>query len=97
MACAETRPSKAWTGHPVSACYNISAENSMNTKISRPLYAADPDIAAATDNETRRQHDGLEMIGSATFVGGAGLGAMGSVFRYKHATGYSGRRSHGGC
>src|SRR5947208_16340050 len=97
MACAETRPSKAWTGHPVSACYNISAENSMNTKMSRPLYEADPDIAVAIDNEARRQHEGLELIASENFVSEAVLEAMGSVFTNKYAEGYPGKRYYGGC
>src|SRR5438105_5409381 len=95
--CRNPRPSKAWTGHPVSACYNISAEDSMNTKMSRPLYEADPDIAAAIDNETRRQHEGLELIASENFVSEAVLEAMGSVFTNKYAEGYPGKRYYGGC
>ena len=31
-------------------------------KMYRPLHEADPQIAAAIDNETRRQHEGLELI-----------------------------------
>jgi hypothetical protein len=34
----------------------------------RPLFEADPQIAAAIDNETRRQHEGLELIASENFV-----------------------------
>src|SRR5437016_10362156 len=69
----------------------------MNTKMSRPLYEADPDIAAAIDNETRRQHDGLELIASENFVSEAVLEAMGSVFTNKYAEGYPGKRYYGGC
>src|SRR5881227_3476977 len=69
----------------------------MKTKMYRPLYEADPDIAAAIDNETRRQHDGLELIASENFVSEAVLEAMGSVFTNKYAEGYPGKRYYGGC
>jgi len=69
----------------------------MNTKMSRPLYEADPDVAAAIDNELRRQHEGLELIGSENFVSEAVLEAMGSVFTNKYAEGYPGKRYYGGC
>ncbi len=67
------------------------------TNMSRPLYEADPDIAAAIDNETRRQHEGLELIASENFVSEAVLEAMGSVFTNKYAEGYPGKRYYGGC
>ncbi len=63
----------------------------------RPLYEADPQIAAAIDNETRRQHEGLELIASENFVSEAVLEAAGSVFTNKYAEGYPGRRYYGGC
>ncbi len=63
----------------------------------RPLYEADPDIAAAIDNETRRQHEGLELIASENFVSEAVLEAAGSVFTNKYAEGYPGKRYYGGC
>src|SRR5437667_3863768 len=66
-------------------------------KISPPLYEADPDIAAAIDNETRRQHEGLELIASENFVSEAVLEAMGSVVTNKYAEGYPGKRYYGGC
>src|SRR5216117_3617522 len=69
----------------------------MNQKMSRPLYETDPDVAAAIDNETRRQHEGLELIASENFVSEAVLEAMGSVFTNKYAEGYPGRRYYGGC
>jgi len=64
---------------------------------SLPLAQADPEIAAAIDHETLRQHDGLEMIASENFVSEAVLEAAGSVFTNKYAEGYPGRRYYGGC
>ncbi len=70
----------------------------MNTNwMSRPLEESDPEIAAAIDNETRRQHEGLELIASENFVSEAVLEAMGSVFTNKYAEGYPGKRYYGGC
>src|SRR6185436_33499 len=65
--------------------------------ISRPLTESDPTIAAAIDNEARRQHEGLELIASENFVSEAVLEAMGSVFTNKYAEGYPGKRYYGGC
>jgi glycine hydroxymethyltransferase len=62
-----------------------------------PLAQADPEIAAAIDHETVRQHEGLEMIASENFVSEAVLEAAGSVFTNKYAEGYPGRRYYGGC
>ena len=62
-----------------------------------PLYEADPEIAISIDNETRRQHEGLELIASENFVSEAVLEAMGSVFTNKYAEGYPGKRYYGGC
>src|SRR5512142_1089196 len=67
------------------------------TRMSRPLFQVDPDIAAAIDNEARRQHEGLELIASENFVSEAVLEAMGSVFTNKYAEGYPGKRYYGGC
>jgi glycine hydroxymethyltransferase len=63
----------------------------------RRLYENDPQIAAAIDNETRRQHEGLELIASENFVSEAVLEAAGSVFTNKYAEGYPGKRYYGGC
>src|SRR5947199_6270862 len=68
-----------------------------NSAMYRPLYESDPQIAAAIDNETRRQHEGLELIASENFVSEAVLEAAGSVFTNKYAEGYPGRRYYGGC
>jgi glycine hydroxymethyltransferase len=72
-------------------------KNSTSTKMYRPLYESDPQIAAAIDNETRRQHEGLELIASENFVSEAVLEAAGSVFTNKYAEGYPGKRYYGGC
>ncbi|MFZ1938320.1 MAG: serine hydroxymethyltransferase [Terracidiphilus sp.] len=69
----------------------------MTDRMSLPLAQADPDVAAAIDHETLRQHEGLEMIASENFVSEAVLEAAGSVFTNKYAEGYPGRRYYGGC
>ncbi|HVW76062.1 MAG TPA: serine hydroxymethyltransferase [Alloacidobacterium sp.] len=65
--------------------------------MSLSLSQADPEIAAAVENEVRRQHEGLEMIASENFVSEAVLEAAGTVFTNKYAEGYPGRRYYGGC
>jgi glycine hydroxymethyltransferase len=69
----------------------------MTDRMSLPLAQADPEIAAAIDHETLRQHEGLEMIASENFVSEAVLEAAGSIFTNKYAEGYPGRRYYGGC
>jgi glycine hydroxymethyltransferase len=68
-----------------------------NSGMYRPLFETDLQIAAAIDNETRRQHEGLELIASENFVSEAVLEAAGSVFTNKYAEGYPGKRYYGGC
>jgi len=72
-------------------------KNSVPAKMYRSLYESDPQIAAAIDNETRRQHEGLELIASENFVSEAVLEAAGSVFTNKYAEGYPSKRYYGGC
>src|SRR6266536_6028238 len=67
------------------------------SSMSRPLCEVDPQIAAAIDNETRRQHEGLELIASENFTSEAVLEATASVFTNKYAEGYPGKRYYGGC
>jgi glycine hydroxymethyltransferase len=67
------------------------------SSMSRPLWEEDPEVAAAIDSETRRQHEGLELIASENFVSEAVLEAAGSVFTNKYAEGYPGKRYYGGC
>jgi glycine hydroxymethyltransferase len=69
----------------------------MTDRISLTLAQADPEVAAAVDHETLRQHEGLEMIASENFVSEAVLEAAGSIFTNKYAEGYPGRRYYGGC
>lgn len=69
----------------------------MTYRMALSLAQADPDVAAAIDQETLRQHEGLEMIASENFVSEAVLEAAGSVFTNKYAEGYPGRRYYGGC
>ena len=69
----------------------------MLSDLSRPLEEVDPEIAAAIENERRRQHGGLELIASENFVSEAVLRAAGSIFTNKYAEGYPGRRYYGGC
>ncbi len=69
----------------------------MSDRMSLTLSQADPEIAAAIENEVRRQHEGLEMIASENFVSEAVLEAAGTVFTNKYAEGYTGRRYYGGC
>lgn len=65
--------------------------------MSLSLAQVDPEVAAAIDHETFRQHEGLEMIASENFVSEAVLEAAGSVFTNKYAEGYPGKRYYGGC
>ena len=69
----------------------------MSDRIALSLSQVDPEVAAAIDHETLRQHEGLEMIASENFVSEAVLEAAGSVFTNKYAEGYPGRRYYGGC
>src|SRR5215472_13175714 len=52
----------------------------MENRMSLSLAQADPEIAAAVDHETLRQHEGLEMIASENFVSEAVLEAAGCEF-----------------
>jgi glycine hydroxymethyltransferase len=61
------------------------------------LMQADPEVAEAIRQETRRQAGKLEMIASENFVSEAVLEARGSVMTNKYAEGYPGARYYGGC
>ncbi|MFI7581407.1 serine hydroxymethyltransferase [Kocuria sp. M1N1S27] len=61
------------------------------------LAEADPEIAAALDQELVRQQSTLEMIASENFAPIAVMEAQGSVLTNKYAEGYPGRRYYGGC
>jgi glycine hydroxymethyltransferase len=61
------------------------------------LAVTDPEIAAAIEQEERRQEEGLELIASENFVSRAVMEAAGSVLTNKYAEGYPGKRYYGGC
>src|SRR5689334_7083861 len=61
------------------------------------LAEADPEIAAAVNNELERQRHDIELIASENIVSRAVLEAQGSVLTNKYAEGYPGRRYYGGC
>ena len=61
------------------------------------LHAADPEIAAALDEELKRQREHIELIASENFVSPAVMQAMGSHLTNKYAEGYPGKRYYGGC
>ncbi|MUN64935.1 aminotransferase class I/II-fold pyridoxal phosphate-dependent enzyme [Kocuria sediminis] len=65
----------------------------LNTR----LADADPEVAAAIDQELIRQQSTLEMIASENFAPAAVMEAQGSVLTNKYAEGYPGRRYYGGC
>jgi glycine hydroxymethyltransferase len=61
------------------------------------LQQADPEIAEAIADETRRQGEGLELIASENFVSPAVMEAMGTPLTNKYAEGLPGKRYYGGC
>ncbi|KHL00948.1 serine hydroxymethyltransferase [Sinomonas humi] len=61
------------------------------------LAEADPEVAAAIDEELKRQQGTLEMIASENFAPTAVMEAQGSVLTNKYAEGYPGKRYYGGC
>ncbi|GHU83524.1 serine hydroxymethyltransferase [Clostridia bacterium] len=61
------------------------------------VRAADPELAAAMEQELRRQRDHLELIASENYVSPAVMAAMGSHLTNKYAEGYPGKRYYGGC
>ena len=68
-----------------------------NSFFSASLHDADPEIAAAIDQELGRQREEIELIASENIVSRAVLEAQGSVLTNKYAEGYPGRRYYGGC
>ncbi|MDX1568689.1 MAG: serine hydroxymethyltransferase [Longimicrobiales bacterium] len=61
------------------------------------LKQIDPRIHESILNETRRQHESLELIASENFVSRAVLEATGSPLTNKYAEGLPGKRYYGGC
>jgi len=69
----------------------------MNKSMARQLAETDPEIFAAIQHETERQHSQIELIASENFTSEAILEATGSIFTNKYAEGYPGKRYYGGC
>lgn len=61
------------------------------------LHAYDPEIAAAIDDEGRRQEDHIELIASENYCSPAVMEAQGSNLTNKYAEGYPAKRYYGGC
>ena len=61
------------------------------------LRKQDPEIAAALENERKRQIDEVVLIASENYASSAVLEATGSVMTNKYAEGYPGRRYYAGC
>jgi glycine hydroxymethyltransferase len=57
----------------------------------------DPELAAAIENENRRQEAHIELIASENYASPRVLEAQGSVLTNKYAEGYPGKRYYGGC
>ena len=57
----------------------------------------DTEIAAAMNDELKRQQDHIELIASENIVSKAVMSAMGSILTNKYAEGYPGKRYYGGC
>ena len=61
------------------------------------VAGADPEVAAAMNQELQRQRDNIELIASENIVSKAVMAAMGSPLTNKYAEGYPGKRYYGGC
>ena len=61
------------------------------------LDRIDPAVAAAIENEHRRQRDSIVLIASENYASKAVLDAQAQLMGNKYAEGYPGRRYYGGC
>jgi glycine hydroxymethyltransferase len=66
-------------------------------KANHTLRTVDPELWAVIEQETRRQHDHIELIASENYVSPAVMEAQGSQLTNKYAEGYPGKRYYGGC
>lgn len=57
----------------------------------------DDELAAAIQNEIRRQEEHIELIASENYASPRVMEAQGSVLTNKYAEGYPGKRYYGGC
>lgn len=63
----------------------------------RFLDTADPELAAAINDELLRQRSSIELIASENFVSPAVMEAVGTPLTNKYAEGLPGKRYYGGC
>lgn len=61
------------------------------------VQSFDAEVAAAMQDEMKRQRENIELIASENLVSKAVMAAMGSHLTNKYAEGYPGRRYYGGC
>jgi len=61
------------------------------------LRDTDPEVAAAIEQDERRQQFTINLIASENYASRAVLEAQGSVLTNKYAEGYPGKRYYGGC
>ena len=61
------------------------------------IQKADPEIAAAIEEELQRQNRHIELIASENWTSKAVMAASGSVLTNKYAEGLPGKRYYGGC
>ena len=61
------------------------------------LAELDPQVAAALEEEDRRQRESIVLIASENYASKAVLASGSSVLSNKYAEGYPGRRYYGGC
>ena len=57
----------------------------------------DDEVAAAIENENRRQEEHIELIASENYTSPRVMEAQGSLLTNKYAEGYPGKRYYGGC
>ena len=57
----------------------------------------DLELLQAIENETKRQHEHVELIASENYVSDDVLAAQGSILTNKYAEGYPSKRYYGGC
>ena len=61
------------------------------------VASIDPEIAAAINEERRRQEEHIELIASENYASPAVMAAQGTVLTNKYAEGYPHKRYYGGC
>jgi glycine hydroxymethyltransferase len=69
----------------------------LRIKLEVELKKADPEVANAIHEETRRQENTLVMIASENYASKAVIEAQANVMTNKYAEGYPNRRYYGGC